>query len=411
MSTAVRNIALRFVTASGHRKSVALMKFLSTTADSLGVGKHVYVVGGAVRNWVIGQPIKDVDIVIDSVSLRGKDSEWFAKRLKDTIPAVSDLTTNQYGVAILTVKSDWYLDGENLKGEVIEIANARKESYGGPGGKGYKPSEVAPATIQDDIKRREFTFNTLLWRLSDLAKGPDKAEIIDITGCGLDDLREGLMRCPSDPDQTFSDDPTRMIRAVKFLIKYGFKVDGEVKKAIQRNARKIKNVPQNAIAKLLIESVLTEPSGVRAVVAMRDLGLLDPLKDMVENDQTFRVTLRNWAKEKPLQYLYEILDAGFPLAEPLPFLSREQKRRFRDLAFILDPDQSRALIDALSQPGKAWGNKRFFPSLIKETGISKRDIRDLASVAEDVTRDALLENPALLGRPRVLRDLVRSELV
>ena len=119
--------------SDAHARSIALMKFLSGVAKRLGVAENVYVVGGAVRNFLIDQPIKDIDVVIDSVKA-GRDSEWFAKQLQDVIPARTSLATNQYGVAILTVAEPWELDGHEMTGEVIEIANARKESYGGAAG-------------------------------------------------------------------------------------------------------------------------------------------------------------------------------------------------------------------------------------------------------------------------------------
>lgn len=142
-------------------EQVEVMKFLSAVARNAGIAEHVYVVGGAVRNFIIGQPIKDVDVVIDSVALRGRDSAWFARKIADSLPCESSLVTNNYGVAILTIKGPWILNGHDLSGEVIEIANARKESYGGEAGKGYKPNMVEPATIQEDVVRREFTFNCM----------------------------------------------------------------------------------------------------------------------------------------------------------------------------------------------------------------------------------------------------------
>ena len=122
-------VASRYMESMEHRTSVALMKFLSDVAIKAGVSKHVYVVGGAVRNFVIGQPVKDVDVVIDSVAA-GKDSAWFAKVVQKAIPVPTSLVTNQYGVAILTVKGEWDVDGANLQGEVLEIANARRNPMG-----------------------------------------------------------------------------------------------------------------------------------------------------------------------------------------------------------------------------------------------------------------------------------------
>ena len=242
------------ITAEEHQRSIALMRFLSEVSTDLGVGDHVYVVGGAVRDFVIDQPIKDIDVVIDAVALGGdRDSDWFANKLDDRIPVITSLETNQYGVAILTISESWTLDGEEMQGEVIEIANARREEYGEQGCKGYKPHMVEKAPIEEDIRRRELTFNTLLWQLSQLAEGPEKAEIIDLTGCGLDDLEQGIMRCPSDPDKTFSDDPTRMLRLVRYGVKYNFEPTPEVVESIRRNAHKLKNAPQNAISDLLIK--------------------------------------------------------------------------------------------------------------------------------------------------------------
>lgn len=237
-----------------HARSIALMKFLSRVSIQAGVGSHVYVVGGAVRNFILDVPIKDIDVVVDSVAAgKGRDSEWFAKRVQSAIPTVSNLTTNQYGVAIITVKGSWTLDGEELQGEVIEIANARKESYGGAEGKGFKPHMVEPATVGEDVVRREFTFNTLLWRMLDLAHGPDRAEIIDLTGRGMKDLKDGVMATPRDPDVVFSDDPTRMLRLIRFQTKYGFKVPPDVAVSVKKNAHKLKNVPWEAVATLLMK--------------------------------------------------------------------------------------------------------------------------------------------------------------
>ena len=109
---------------ANHEKQIALMTWLAAALSTLGVAEHVYVVGGAVRNWLLGKPIKDTDIVIDSVKA-GQNSDWLAERLAEVIPAATNLTTNQYGVAILTIKGSWKVEGSDLQGGVLEIANAR----------------------------------------------------------------------------------------------------------------------------------------------------------------------------------------------------------------------------------------------------------------------------------------------
>ena len=385
-----------------HARSVALMKWLSTAAMNLGVGRDTYVVGGAVRNFVIDKPIKDIDVVIDSVAA-GKDSDWFADKLADMIPAKTDVATNQYGVAILTVKGDWDIGGEDMKGEVIEIANARKESYGGASGKGYKPSDVAPATIRDDLKRREFTFNTLLWRLSDLAKGPEKAEIIDILGCGLRDLKAGVMNCPSDPDKTFSDDPTRIMRVIKFTGKYGFEVPSDLKKSIKRNASKMKRMPWEAIGTILVNNVLNEPTARQSLKQMKDLGILDVVSDMAQSTAPFASYLaKQLKKDRRVGVLLDLMDLGVPVSTPLTSLKldKRQLERFREVTTGMDRGDAEKFLDALMKP--AVDNRAVFSELDLK-GPERGKIKPAAIAA-------ILDDPGLAANSRKLTRAVIDRL-
>jgi tRNA nucleotidyltransferase/poly(A) polymerase len=374
------------------------MKFLSHASKKLGVGDFTYVVGGAIRNWVIKQPIKDIDLVIDPTVKPGKDSEWFAKQLQRMIPTRTNLTTNNYGVAILSIAGDWDLEGHPMKGELIEIANARKESYGEGG---YKPEEVVPATIEEDVIRREFTFNTLLWKLKDLAHGPDKAEIIDLTGCGLRDLQQGVMKCPRDPDVVFSDDPSRMIRAVKFTIKYGFKIPKDLEASIKKNRGKLKQIPSGHISNMLIGTFLREPTGKKALLEMKRLGLLDVLREIAEKDKSFRKALANWAeKEAKIQFLFDLMDLGMPVGNKLRFLTDSQKGRVRDLTFNMDPIEAEAFVAALKQP--PVDNR----ALIQEFDLKGKDIAVIANVA----REKILGSPDLARSRAKLTEAVRRDL-
>jgi len=380
------------------------MRFLSGVAAQLDVGDHVYVVGGAVRNFVIDQPIKDIDIVIDAATLgEGRDSAWFAEELASTIPVHTALQTNQYGVAIFTIHESWEVDGQELQGEVIEIANGREESYGGEGGKGYKPHEVEIAPIAQDIKRREFTFNTLMWQLSQLAQGPDKAKIIDLTGCGLSDLQEGVMRCPSDPDKTFSDDPTRMLRSVKFMVKYGFHIDPIVAESIVRNAGKLKNAPQNAIATILVDDILNMSQSKTTLKVLKELGLLAVLSEMLEEDKAFRQTMVNWsARDSRILFLFDMMDYGLPLNRRIRFLDKMQMTRLRAVSVELGDKESSVFVDLLKQPGRLLDTKE----LIDEFGFQGPEIRKIMVIA----RDLLLEEPTLRLNAASLTEAVRDML-
>jgi tRNA nucleotidyltransferase/poly(A) polymerase/DNA topoisomerase IB len=388
------------LTAMDNQASLALMKFLADLAKRLGVSRHVYVVGGAVRNFVIKKPIKDIDVVIDSVALKGKDSMWFAKEVARAIPTRTNIATNQYGVALLHIVGDWMLGEANLKGEDVEIANARTESYTDGG---YTPDTVEKSTIEQDVGRREFTFNTLLWRLHDLAAGPDKAEIIDLTGCGLRDLEEGVMRCPSSPDKTFTDDPSRMIRAIKFLVKYGFTISTEVKRSIVKNKAKVKNIPPGHLSNMLINTFLREPTGKKALIEMEKLGLLDVIKEIAQKDKSFRDALGNWAdREAKVEFIFDLMDMGLPSGRSLKFLDAYQLARVREVTVGLSSDAAHQYVAVLRQPGKSMDTR----TLMQEFDLKGPQVRQVAEYA----RRHLLSDPALSTDSRRLTQRVRDDL-
>jgi tRNA nucleotidyltransferase/poly(A) polymerase/cation transport regulator ChaC/DNA topoisomerase IB len=397
----VSTVALtRHMEASNHRRSMALVKWLSDLARKLGVGEHVYVVGGAVRNFVLNAPIKDIDVMIDSVALRGRDSEWFAKEILKAAPVDINLTTNNYGVALLHVNEEWIVGGEDLKGEDIEIATARKESYGGDGGKGYKPHLVEPATAAEDVCRREFTFNCLMWRLHDLANGPDKAEIVDLTGCGVKDLAEGVMRCPSDPDKTFSDDPSRMVRAIKFLVKYGFRIDGEVQASIRRNKAKLKNIPPSHLGSMLLDFVLQESTATKALTEMDRLGLLDVLKEVIQKDKGLRNTLANHGDNSNVAHMFVLMDFGLPSGKQLGFLDARQVQRVRDITVEMTAPEAKEYVANLNQP------KLDNRALMQEFDLKGAEMGRVKTLA----REAMLDNHLLAFHQGKLTQAVRRAL-
>ena len=386
--------------ASTHEKSLALAKYLGQFAKREGVGQHVYVVGGAVRNFLLNQPIKDIDVVVDSVALRGYDSEKFARNLARVLPAATSLVTNQYGVAILTVKGPWVLDGHDMQGEVIEIANARNESYGKTEGKGYKPSGVNPATIEEDVYRREFTFNTLLWRLNDLVHGPERAEIIDLTGCGRSDLERRVMRCPRDPDVVFSDDPTRMLRALKFAVKYGFDVPPDLQAAIKRNAAKLAGVPHEAVGTLLVRDIFGTPRAREMLRFMEKLGLLDVIRDMVAKNKGFATYLSGQLSAHDAAFLLDMDDLNMGVRLPLNFLAPAQRVRVRDLLDSLPSDEAQAFVAALTRP--VLDNN----ALITQFSLKPHE----RGLLQPLAREALLDDPTLAARPQELTSEVARRM-
>ena len=410
-------LSLYKAAAPNSKKMEALTKYLYdlikkiSSANRLDISKHTYIVGGAVRNLVIDKSIKDIDVVIDSVALGGYDSDKLAKDLARLIQAPTNLATNNYGVAILSVTGPLMIDGFDFDGEQIEIANARSESYAKGG---YKPDEVKPATIKDDIYRREFTFNTLIISMADVANGMDKKDIIDLTGCGLKDLESGEIRCPRDADEIFSDDPSRMLRAIKFMVKYGFKLPDDVRESIIRNSDKIRNIPPNQIGTIIITQILNEPTYRSSLRLMSDLHLLDQIRDILVSpanvdEKALKSFLLGHAKEREVAFLLSLLEAGLPLSGPIDFLSADQKVRLAEITSTMSSEDGWSFIGMLSNPGIAMKDEKFFPGLIRDFTKNKSEIPSFNSgIYKPIVISMLLDDPDLVSTPDILRERVRK---
>jgi len=396
----------------------AMMIWLARLASDLRskgkvVGDHTYVVGGAVRDWLLGKDVKDIDIVIDSVALGGFDSAALAKEISRRVHA--SVTTNQYGVSIVTIKGSLPLKDStgkevDLGGEVLEIANARRESYGGEAGKGYKPHEVEAATIEQDVIRREFTFNTLLWRLSDLKDGAQGAKIIDLTGKGLKDLEAGVMRTPVNPDKTFTDDPTRMLRAIKFGARQGWDLDPETEESIRRNAHALAEVPQNAIATILTSNIF--PFKAKGASWIVRLGLDEILAEIYEKDAAFAATIDGALKSLPVKDVIAMVEAGLPFPEPWKGLVLVQgANSVEEVNSVLKRAANPELwLKTISQPTSLIGDKNWFVRVARSLNFAAKDFKIAGSRVKDATFAALMTDPDLVLRPEELTLIVEEIL-
>src|SRR5215204_4413501 len=209
-------------------KELFILKKIAHAAEESGV--ETYLIGGFVRDKVIDRKTKDADIVCvgDGIGL----AKAVAKRFKPE-PKVSYF--KNFGTAHIKV-NDFDL----------EFVGARKESYQYHS---RKPA-VTPGTLKDDQDRRDFTINALAISLNE----KDFGKLIDPFD-GTNDIEKGIIRTPLDPVQTFSDDPLRMIRAIRFSSQLGFTIEQKTFQAIKDEADRISIVSQERITDELVKII------------------------------------------------------------------------------------------------------------------------------------------------------------
>lgn len=224
-----------------------IFKTIAQAAESLGL--ETYVIGGFVRDHFLARDQKkDIDIVAVG---SGIELAKEVSRLLPHHPKVQVFKT--YGTAMLRA-----FDLE------IEFVGARKESYS----ENSRNPAVEEGTLDDDQKRRDFTINALALQLNQNSFG----KLLDPFN-GLQDLKEKTLRTPLDPDITFSDDPLRTLRAIRFATQLGFKIEPQSLAAISKNAERIKIVSKERIVEELHKILLSEKPSV-GFALLRKTGLL-----------------------------------------------------------------------------------------------------------------------------------------
>lgn len=191
-----------------------------------------YVIGGYVRDFFLKRPSKDIDIVClgSGISL--------AKRVAEKLNGDTNLSVfKNFGTAMVKSK-DWE----------VEFVGARKESYRSDS---RKPI-VEDGSLEDDQNRRDFTINALAISLNK----EDYGDLLDPFG-GLDDISKKVIRTPLDPEVTFSDDPLRMMRAVRFAAQLNFDIAADTFEAITKNTGRIQIVSQERITDELNKIILS----------------------------------------------------------------------------------------------------------------------------------------------------------
>ena len=203
-------------------EEASLLHRIGEKADELGL--ECYVVGGYVRDIILERPSKDIDVLVVGEGGGIRLAKALAKELgRDAHVSIF----RNFGTAQLK----WH-------GQEVEFVGARRESYQ----RDSRKPIVEDGTLDDDLHRRDFTINALAVCLNKERYG----EFIDLFD-GLLDLEDGIIATPLDPDITFSDDPLRMMRCIRFATQLHFQIEDETAEALRRNAERIKIISQERI--------------------------------------------------------------------------------------------------------------------------------------------------------------------
>ncbi|MFC4634150.1 CCA tRNA nucleotidyltransferase [Dokdonia ponticola] len=227
--------------------SEPIFKTISQAADALNL--ETYVIGGFVRDYILQRgTAKDIDVVAvgSGIALARKVSELLPNK-----PKIQVFKT--YGTAMLK------------SGQIeVEFVGARKESYT----KDSRNPIVEDGSLQDDQNRRDFTINALAIRLNDAHYG----ELVDPFG-GIEDLKKRIIRTPLDPDITYSDDPLRMMRGIRFASQLNFTIEKESLASIKRNADRIKIITKERIV-VELHKIMGSPTPSKGFLLLEKTGLL-----------------------------------------------------------------------------------------------------------------------------------------
>jgi poly(A) polymerase len=208
---------------------------ISELADQ--INQETYVIGGFVRDLILNRPSPDIDVVTIGSGIHL--AEMVAKKLG---PNIQVSVFKNFGTAMLKYQS--------LE---VEFVGARKESYN----EDSRKPIVEDGTLEEDQNRRDFTINALAICLNSKRFG----ELIDPFG-GIQDIENKILRTPLEPGITFSDDPLRMMRAIRFASQLGFTIEAKTLEAISQNKKRINIISKERIGEELNKIILSSKPSV-----------------------------------------------------------------------------------------------------------------------------------------------------
>lgn len=223
----------------------------------------IFLVGGFVRDELLGKDPKDADVVVWKYQGGVEFTTWLGKKLGIYRDKTNPVIYPTFGTANLRLDGVVW-NGVDFTGESVDAVMFRKEQYHDPNSR--KPTVQYTDKIEVDASRRDLTFNALY---KDVSSG----KILDPTGTGIADLKAGIVRTPIDPTVIYTDDALRMFRAIRFATQLGFNLSPEVIDGIKKNLHRLGNTSKERIRDEL-NKILVSKNPVRGIRLLKDVGLL-----------------------------------------------------------------------------------------------------------------------------------------
>ena len=264
-----------------HEVYAKIKEFLGELIKGTEWEGHVYTVGGCVRDELMGCEIKDIDLCVSLPSGGIRFAEW----LRDKRYAMKGVTVYpNYGTAMLHLKA--FPDVE------LEFVQTRKEKYIDHS---CRNPETAFGSIEEDCMRRDLTINALYTNVS-------TGEVVDITGKGVNDIRNHVVRTPAAPDLTYDDDPLRILRCIRFASRYGWEIEQDTYDGMVRNVQRLAIITKERVRDEL-DKMLTCQHPVMAMELLRSTGAMHYV--IPELEETYGLEERGERREERGQILEE----------------------------------------------------------------------------------------------------------
>lgn len=256
------------------------------------------LVGGAVRDEVMGKKPKDLDFVVNGDIDAGiKFSSWLGRKLGNYKENSNPVIYPRFGTAKLSLNHNKF----KLPNIDLEFVAPRTETYT----TGSRKPVVTNGDLMDETLRRDLTINSLM-------KNVTTGEILDLSGKGLKDIKNGVIRTTSNPDVIFKEDPLRMLRAIRFSVKYGFEMDKDTFEGIKKHSKSINIISKERISDEL-GKILVSNQPAKGIILMKETGLLD--ETIPELSQTVGVEQNHHHNEDVFSHIMTVLSKTPPNLE------------------------------------------------------------------------------------------------